>query len=183
MIWVASLGREVIIFSYGLGRSLRRFFLVRKRLVTQLSGTPQEESPWLRLAEIALVEFTSEDPEHPIESAIRLESTSGWRAGSPGEQTIRLLFDEPQNLRCIRLVFEEALRQREQEFVLSWSREHSGPLREIVRQEYNFSPSGATQELEQYGVELDRLKILQLRIVPDRDGGDALASLEQLRVA
>jgi hypothetical protein len=34
---------------------------------------------------------------------------------------IRLIFDQPQKLRCISLVFEEIESERTQEFVLRWS--------------------------------------------------------------
>jgi hypothetical protein len=159
-----------------------RFILVRKRILGELK-TVVEKSAWLDLGEIAQVEATSENPQHPIEAALLLTSVSGWRAESPGEQTIRLVFDHLLQIRCIRLIFEEHSIEREQEFTLSWSSGATEPLRTIVRQQYFFSPTGATQELEQYGVELDRVRALELRINPDRSGGSALASLEEFRIA
>jgi len=41
----------------------------------------------------------------------------GWRAADSGTQTIRLIFDEPQKLTRISLVFEESETERTQEFV------------------------------------------------------------------
>jgi len=61
------------------------------------------------------------------------------RAAEPGAQTIRLLFDEPQELRRISLVFEEDEMMRTQEFVMRWSSDPGGPFREIARQQWNFS--------------------------------------------
>jgi hypothetical protein len=55
----------------------------------------------------SLVEVTSEDAAHPIESALIPSAGSGWRAGRPGQQTVRLLFDEPQKVARIRLLFQE----------------------------------------------------------------------------
>jgi hypothetical protein len=37
---------------------------------------------------------------------------------------------------------------RTQEFVLRWSRDTGHSFREIVRQQWNFSPSGGTREVE-----------------------------------
>jgi len=43
----------------------------------------------------------------PVESAFVSGDARGWRAAAPGSQTIRLVFDQPQRLNCISLVFEE----------------------------------------------------------------------------
>jgi hypothetical protein len=55
----------------------------------------------------AVVEITSEEKEHPDESALVSADSRGWRAADSGIQTIRLIFDKAQRLRCISLVFEE----------------------------------------------------------------------------
>ena len=52
-----------------------------------------------------------------------------------------------------------------------------------MRQQYNFSPSGVTRESEDYAVDLADVTALELRIVPDISGGDARASVTQLRIA
>ena len=75
---------------------------------------------------------------------------SGWRAAQPGEQTIRLRFDESLKLKPIRLVFHEDEQERTQEFVLRWSPDGGQSYREILRQQYNFSPPEAARELEDY---------------------------------
>jgi hypothetical protein len=79
------------------------------------------EQSWLDLELLAQVEITSEDSDYPIESALIPGAGPGWQAGQPGEQTIRLLFDEPLKLRRIHLEFHEGERERTQEFVLRWS--------------------------------------------------------------
>jgi len=54
---------------------------------------------------------------------------------------------------------------------------------EIVRQQWNFSPPGTTQELEDYSVDLLDVTVMELEIVPDKSGGEARASLESFRLA
>ncbi len=69
----------------------------------------------------AIVEITSEEKGYPVESVFVSEENRGWRAAKPGIQTIRLVFDQPQRLKQISLVFEENETARTQEFVLRWS--------------------------------------------------------------
>jgi hypothetical protein len=132
---------------------------------------------------LAQVEITSEDADYPIESALISDIGSGWRAAQPGKQTIRLLFDEPLRLKRIHLVFSEGELERTQEFVLRWSPDGGQSYREILRQQYNFSPPDAAREVEDYDLDLDGVTALELKIVPDISGGGARASLAQLRVA
>ncbi len=158
---------------------------MRKKIIKQVpeeTATPAE-SEWLDLETAAQVEVTSEDSAHAIEAALLPDKPGGWRADRPGEQTIRLQFDEPQNLKRIRLLFDERDAPRTQEFVLRWSQTPDGPLQEVVRQQYNFSPPGTMRELEEYNVELKGVAILELAITPDTGGGAARASLAEFRVA
>jgi hypothetical protein len=67
--------------------------------------------------------------------------------------------------------------------VLRWFSDGAHSFREIVRQEWNFSPPEATQETEDYRVELSELTVLELVIVPDKSRGAARASLKSLRLA
>ena len=129
-----------------------------------------------------MVEVTSEEKRFPIESALLLGETRGWRAASSGTQTIRLVFDEPQKLKHISLLFEEEQTQRTQEFVLRWSRDKGQSFREIVRQQWNFSPPNTIREIEEYQLELSDVTVLELIIVPDISGGMARASLKSTRL-
>jgi hypothetical protein len=157
---------------------------MRKRIIGQ---DPREvaapEQGWLDLELLAQVEITSEDVDYPIESALIPGAGPGWRAVQPGEQTIRLLFDEPLRLGRIHLVFHEDEQARTQEFVLRWSPDRGQSYREILRQQYNFSPPDAAREVEDYDVDLDGVTALELKIVPDISGGSARAALTKLRVA
>jgi len=81
------------------------------------------------------------------------------------------------------LVFEDTKNSRTQEFVLRWSPDIECSFREIVRQQWNFSPPDSVRETEDYVVELSEVKVLELVIVPDKSGGEVRASLVSLRLA
>jgi hypothetical protein len=137
----------------------------------------------LELDRAAVVEVTSEAAAHPIEGALLNEAGRGWRAATPGVQTVRLLFDKPQTIRHIRLVFKEQKFARTQEFVLRWSEDGGTSWKDIVRQQWNFSPPTTVDEREDYGVELSDATALELTINPDISRSDPYASLESLQVA
>jgi hypothetical protein len=188
----SSLGRRTLIFIFldGAGYSDQtaneraQHLGMRKRLI---SPTPHDcvrfDGVGLDPANLGMVEITSEDEAHPIECALQLSARAGWRAAEAGPQIIRLLFDQPQNLKRIWLVFEETETQRTQEFVLRWSPDQGRSFREIVRQQWNFSPPGTIREIEEYDVDLHDVTVLELRILPDEGGGTARASLASLRLA
>ncbi len=157
---------------------------MRKRIIGQgLGEHAAAESGWMDIEHLAEVEITSEEVDNPIEAALIRGTSIGWRAAEPREQTIRLLFDEPLRLRRIRLVFQEEKQERTQEFVLRWSPDGGRSYREIVRQQYNFSPPTGTREVEDYNVDLEGVTALELKIVPDISGGSARASLAQFYLA
>jgi hypothetical protein len=156
---------------------------MRKRQITStLQSTRPSDEAWLDLDHAALVEVTSEEDGYPIESALIGGDKRGWRAASKGTQTIRLIFDQPQRFKRIWLVFEESQNRRTQEFVLRSSQDHGQSFREIIRQQWNFSPPDSIREVEDYVVDLYEVTQLELIIVPDKSGSDAFASLANLRL-
>jgi hypothetical protein len=156
---------------------------MRKRIISQVQQeTASLDLEWLNIERIAEVEITSEDAAHPIESAL-LPGRSGWRAADPGKQTIRLIFDSPQKIQRIWINFVERSAERTQEYVLRWSPDGGQSFREIVRQQWNFSPRGASSETEDLHVDLPAVTVLELIIIPDISGGNAFASLAQLRLS
>jgi len=158
--------------------------MMRKRILSLVdNNSAHTDRDWLDLEGLAQVEVTSEDPTHPIESALLPGTESGWQAAQPGTQTIRLIFDRPQALHRISLLFSEPDVARLQEFVLSWSPDNGRSFKEILRQQWNFSRPCAIQEVEDYEVELSGVTQLDLTIVPDQRGGDARASLARWRLA
>jgi len=156
---------------------------MRKRITSRTLHTPEPEREWLDFERIASVEMTSEDEAFPIEGALLGREKRGWRAAEPGVQTIRLLFDEPQKLRRVSVVFEETETKRTQEFTLRWSPDRGSSFGEIVRQQWNFSSPDATQETEDYAVDLSNVTLLDLTIEPDKENSKTRASLLSLRVA
>lgn len=157
---------------------------MRKRLITPPPETTRTRGGgWLDVERAAVVEVTSEDKDFPVESAFVSGDSRGWRAAAPGSQTIRLIFDQPQRLKCVSLVFEENETQRTQEFVLQWSPDGGLSLKEIVRQQWTFSPPESTREIEEYQVDFLNVTLLELVIKPNISGGLARASLKNLRLS
>ena len=157
---------------------------MRKRIIDRVVTTAlSPDHEWLNVEGLAEVEITSEHASHPIESALLPGRGSGWRAAGPGRQTIRILFTLPQRLRRIWMSFQETEAERTQEYVLRWSPDGGQSFQEIVRQQWNFSPHGTTNETEDHHVDLPAVTLLELSIIPDISGGNAFASLAQLRLA
>jgi hypothetical protein len=151
---------------------------MRKRIVEFPSAHTigPSDGGWLNLSEIATVEVSSEQDGFPIEAVFTGIGGPGWRAARAGAQLIHVFFDQPVAVRRIRLRFEEARAERTQEFTLRWCPAEGG-CREIVRQQWNFSPMGSTMEIEEYAVSLDAVAALELTIEPDAGKEDAVATL------
>jgi len=148
----------------------------------RVEASSTSEEGWLDLESISEAEVSSEDPDFPIEYAVTAKGRCGWRASEAGEQVIRLVFDRPTPLRRIRLEFSETEIERTQEFTLRWAPTGEA-FREIVRQQWNFSPLGSTSEIEDYRVDLSGVSIIELRLKPDLRPDHGLASLVAWRLA
>jgi hypothetical protein len=157
---------------------------MRKRLITpKPQDAPSPNEDWMDLESAAVIEVTSAEKGYPVESALVSGETQGWRAADSGT-TVRLIFDVPQRIRRIWLVFEETEAERTQEFALRWFSDGGYSFREIVRQQWNYSPLETTREIEDYRVELSEVTVLELVVVPDkRRGAGSRASLKSLRLA
>ncbi len=73
-------------------------------------------------------------------------------------------------------------KSRTQEFRLKWSGGAGDSLKEVVRQQWNFSPQ-AEIESEDYRVDLKAISILELMIDPDLGAGKTVATLADWRLA
>jgi hypothetical protein len=155
---------------------------MQKRVIDREPAKGVSEADWLDLESQATVEITSEESSRPIELAFRNGEEVGWRAGTPGVQVIRLVFHQPRRISRIRLRFSERGTDRTQEFVLRWAPDQSQPFQEIVRQQWNFSPQGSNIELEDYDMDLNAVRVLELTVNPDQAGRRASASLDELRI-
>lgn len=159
---------------------------MRKSIVTPspVAATPIPNI-WRNLERIARVEITSEDEAFPIEHALGKTESTGWRAAGTGPQVIRLHFDEPLTIHRIHLHFIEKATERSQEFAIFAG--SGAELREVVRQQFTFSPGGSTEETEDYTVSLDGVTVMELKIDPDRSHDPSqsrsYASLQSLRLA
>lgn len=155
---------------------------MRKTILSQSPNLSVPDAHWLGLDALASAEISSEDPSFPLENALSLEASGGWKAAAPGLQTIRLIFDRPQIVHRIRIEFRETESEREQEFVL-YAITAQRERKELLRQQYFFSPEGSTHEIEDLLIELPDLKELELQIDPGRHDKQKVASLARLAIA
>jgi len=159
---------------------------MRKSIVSPsaVAATPISDL-WRDLERIARVEISSEDEQFPIEHALGKKETTGWRAAATGPQLIRLHFDEPINIKRLRLHFVDRAAERSQEFAVYAG--SGSELKEVVRQQWTFSPHGSTEEIEDYTVNLSGITTLEVRIDPDRSHDPKqsreYASLQSLKLA
>jgi hypothetical protein len=157
---------------------------MKKRIITDALPSNEElNSRWLDLEALAEVEVTSENKDYSIEGALLPNNSHGWKAGTPGKQIIRLLFNQTQTIKHIHLYFLETDLVRTQEYVLRCSHNDGLTFEEIIRQQWNFSPDGSNKEVEDHLVALSSVSLLELIITPDINNENVFGSLEQLRLA
>lgn len=156
---------------------------MRKTILSQNEDDVAPSSDrWLNLEELASVEVSSEDPLYPFENALCGREQSGWKAATSGPQAIRLRFDKPQSIHRVLLEFREDGSERIQEFAL-YAVTASQRRKEILRQQWTFSPGGSTQEIEDYRVELADVTEIELQIDPGRHDRQRIASLQSIALA
>ncbi len=155
---------------------------MRKATISGFDKTGLSASgSWLDIEKLATAELSSEDPQHPFEQALKTDAVNGWRASAPGPQLIRLRFDNPQSVRRIHLQFREERVDRAQEIAL-FATSKASPRKELVRQQWVFSPNGATTETEDYYFDLKDLTILEIEIDPGRHDKQVFASLQSIQI-
>jgi hypothetical protein len=135
---------------------------------------------------VATVEVSSEQGDHPIDNVFdsnRGPGGSRWIAEGPGEQTVTLVFDSAQPIRRIGVEIEEVAVSRTQELSVSVSSDGGRTYRQLVRQEFNFSPPDTSFEREVWSVEADAVTHLRLEIKPDKGGRIGRATLTTLSLA
>ena len=157
--------------------------MLRKQIIKAQADPPATMPGEIDIAAVATVQVTSEDPGHPVDHAFdgnRGPGGSRWVAGEPGEQTVILTFDAPQAIHRVILEVEEPEVARTQELQLALSTDGGKNYREVVRQEYNFSPPGTTFEREDWAVNADAVTHLRLSIKPDKGGKPSRATITSL---
>jgi hypothetical protein len=157
--------------------------MLRKQIIGASAAPPAPTPGEIDVAAVATVLVTSEAPGHPVDHAFDLHRGPGgtrWIAGEPGEQTLILAFDAPQSIRRVILEVEEREVARTQELHLAASTDGGTTYREVLRQEYNFSPPGTTFEREDWAVTAEGVTHLKLWIKPDKGGKPCRATITSL---
>lgn len=137
---------------------------------------------WLPLERLARLRTSSEAAEFLAINVLEATPTE-WRAAEPGTQTIELRFNIARTIRRIRIVMVDADQERTQEFTVAWTSRRGERSGVAVRQQFNFSPRGATTHIEEYEVDLPAVTSVELRIVPDVRGGAAVARVREFALA
>jgi hypothetical protein len=160
--------------------------MLRKQVIPKPSQGPIPLEGEISIADVATVQVTSEEAEHPIDNVFdrnRGPGGSCWIANEPGEQTVTLLFDHPQTIRRIGVEVEELHVNRTQELAILVSSDGGRTYREMVRQEFNFSPPGTSFEQELWSISAGAVTHLRLEIKPDKGGRVGRATLTSLTLA
>jgi hypothetical protein len=96
---------------------------------------------------------------------------------------IEIRFHHRTPVRRLRVVSSEVKESRTQEMTVWVSLRGGERHLEVLRQQFNFSPNGATEEVENCTLQLEDVSTIQLRIVPSIDGRPVVARVSELRVA
>jgi hypothetical protein len=156
---------------------------VRKRPLTANTATAGRAADEIDIAGCATIAYSSEDPTHPIENLLDgLFGPGGtrWIGARPDTaEHIVVEFDRPQTISQLVYEVEETMRERTQEVRVEASDDGGRAYRQILVQEYNFSPRGATFQREEQRFDLRRITHLLFMIFPNKSGSGA-ASLTTL---
>lgn len=158
---------------------------LRKRLMSEANSLPPRPEREIDIANSATLVYSSEDPAYPVEHLIDGHCGRGstcWRSARPNEtERIVLEFDRPERISCLVYEVEECLQERTQEVRVEVSTDHGRTHRQVLVQEYVFSPHGATFQHEELRLDLPAVTHLSLTIMPNK-GGSGVASLTSLRL-
>jgi hypothetical protein len=158
---------------------------LRKRLISEQSSTSPERLGEIDIAGEATIAYSSENPDHPLEHLIdRHFGRGGTRwAGARQDTTERIVleFDHPQRISRLVYEVEECWQERTQEVRVEVSTDHGRTYRQVLAQEYTFSPQGATFQHEDLRLDLAAITHLGLTVVPNK-GGSGVATLTSLRL-
>jgi hypothetical protein len=147
---------------------------LRKRPLEADAATSTEAADEIDIAGCATVAYSSEDPAHPVEHLLDGRSSPGatrWISARPDTiEHILVEFDRPQAISRLVYEVEEAERERTQEVRVEVSEDEGRTYRQILVQEYTFSPGGATYQREEQRFNLRQVSHLRLTIVPNKNG-------------
>jgi F5/8 type C domain len=133
----------------------------------------------------ATVLYSSERPSDPVEHLFDGRSGPGatrWiSARHDTTEQIVVEFDDPQPISRLVYEVEEVEYERTQEVRVEISEDDGRRYRQILAQDYNFSPAGATYQRQDQRFERHRASHLRLTIVPNKNGSGT-ATLTTLRL-
>lgn len=157
--------------------------MLRKHIFGGQATAPTPRTGEIDVAATATVFVTSEAADHPIDNVFDDRSGPGgsrWVAGEPGQQELTLAFDAPQTIRQLTLEVEEREVHRQQELWISVSADGGQTWRELLRQEFVFSPPDTTFEREDWSLSGEAVTHVRLVIKPDKGGKPCRATLTSL---
>src|SRR3977135_1464683 len=158
---------------------------MRKRLMSEHSSRPPERPGEIDIASRATVAYSSEDPAHPVEHLIDGHYGRGsthWASARPNAtERIVLVSVRTHMISCLVDGGEECRQERTQEVRVEVSSDHGRSYRQVLVQEYTFSPQGAIFQHEELRLELPAITNLSLTIVPNKSG-TGVATLTALRL-
>jgi len=158
---------------------------LRKRPLEADAATSARAAGEIDIAGGATIAYSSEDPAHPVEHMLDGRSGPGatrWMSARPDTtEHIVIEFDRPRSISRILYEVEETMQQRTQEVRVEVSEDGGQSYRQILVQEYNFSPRGATYQREEQRFNLRQVTHLRLTLVPNKRGSGT-ASITALRL-
>jgi hypothetical protein len=158
---------------------------IRKHLISELGAMAEDTQGEIDLAGHARLAYSSEDPDQPVENLIDGRQGRGaprWAsARRNATERIELEFDDPQPISRLVYEVEECAEERTQEVRVEISSDRGASYRQVLAQDYTFSPHGATFQHEDLRLDLPAVTHLRLTIVPNK-GGQGVATLTSLRL-
>ena len=158
---------------------------LRKRPLEAEAATSARAAGEIDIAGCATIAYSSEDPAHPVEHMLDGRNGPGatrWVSARPDTvEHIVVEFDRPQAISRLVYQVEETMRERTQEVRVEISEDGGRSYRQILVQEYNFSPGGATYQREEQRFNLRQVTHLRLTLVPNKSGSGT-ASITALRL-
>ena len=158
---------------------------LRKRQIEAAKATDARAEGDIDIGNCATIIYSSESPAHPVEYMLdshRGPGATRWTsARSDVTEQIVLEFDKPQTISRLAYEVEERTRERTQEVRLEVSEDEGRTYRQVLVQEFNFSPTGATYQREDQRLNLHQISHLRLTIVPNKSGSGT-ATLTSLRL-
>jgi F5/8 type C domain len=158
---------------------------LRKRQLEADGATSARAADEVDIASCATIAYSSENPAHPVEYLLDGRSGPGatrWISARPDmTEQIVVEFDQPQTISRLVYEVEEAVRERTQEVRVEVSEDAGRTYRQILVQEYTFSPEGATYQREDQRLNFRQVSHLRVTIVPNKNGSGT-ATLTSLRL-